>query len=213
MPKFYKTKPCDIVAEQWTGENIQEIVDFAGNDASFDYSEGTPILTISTLEGDMKASINDYIIKGLKGEFYPCKPDVFEKKYEYAPPEMSLGTLYEMNQQLSAQEPLISREEYRKKIKKILSFIQNHEQKYFMLLNNENCDYTLFNIQSKDDISIYKNLKNDFKECLINRGGIVSIEKTKDDIAFEIWLRTEEGDKVYYFFPYDNGVLEYKVVN
>ena len=37
---------------------------------------------IPTLEGDMKASIGDYIIKGVNGEFYPCKPDIFDKTYE-----------------------------------------------------------------------------------------------------------------------------------
>jgi len=41
-------------------------------------------LTIKTLEGDMKASIGDFIIKGVNGEFYPCKPDIFEKTYESA---------------------------------------------------------------------------------------------------------------------------------
>lgn len=39
-------------------------------------------LTIRTLEGDMKANVGDYIIKGVNGEFYPCKPDIFEKTYE-----------------------------------------------------------------------------------------------------------------------------------
>ena len=39
-------------------------------------------MKIKTLEGDMQTSEGDYIIKGLRGEFYPCKPDVFEKKYE-----------------------------------------------------------------------------------------------------------------------------------
>lgn len=39
-------------------------------------------LIINTLEGNMKANVGDYIIKGLKGEFYPCKPDVFHEKYE-----------------------------------------------------------------------------------------------------------------------------------
>ena len=39
-------------------------------------------VVIRTLEGNMIASVGDYIIKGLRGEFYPCKPDVFEKKYE-----------------------------------------------------------------------------------------------------------------------------------
>ena len=75
----YKTKPCEIEAIQWTGENIIELLDWGqGNILWNDVDD----LFIDTLEGRMKANINDYIIKGLRGEFYPCKPDVFKKKYE-----------------------------------------------------------------------------------------------------------------------------------
>lgn len=45
-------------------------------------SEGSAKLIIPTLEGDMKASLGDYIIKGVQGEFYPCKPEIFEATYE-----------------------------------------------------------------------------------------------------------------------------------
>ncbi len=41
--------------------------------------------TINTLEGQMKANFDDWIIKGVNGEFYPCKPDIFEKTYELVP--------------------------------------------------------------------------------------------------------------------------------
>jgi hypothetical protein len=75
----YKTRPCEIEAIQWTGKNIIEILDWGqGNILWNDVDD----LFIDTLEGRMKADINDYIIKGLRGEFYPCKPNVFEKKYE-----------------------------------------------------------------------------------------------------------------------------------
>ena len=79
MVKRYKTKPCEIEAMQWTGRNDKEILDFVKNKhfVSFDGD-----LYLITLEGEMKASIGDYIIRGLRGEFYPCKPDVFVKKYE-----------------------------------------------------------------------------------------------------------------------------------
>lgn len=79
----YRTKPCEIEAIQWTGLNLEEIIDFVGR--PFDstiHSNGTAYIIITTLEGDMRASVGDYIIKGLRGEFYPCKPDVFVKKYE-----------------------------------------------------------------------------------------------------------------------------------
>lgn len=47
-----------------------------------DHEPDIYIITIFTLEGAMRASIGDYIIKGVNGEFYPCKPDIFEKTYE-----------------------------------------------------------------------------------------------------------------------------------
>lgn len=75
----YKTRPCEIEAIQWTGKNIIEILDWGQGKILWNDVDD---LFIDTLEGRMKANINDYIIKGLRGEFYPCKPDVFEKKYE-----------------------------------------------------------------------------------------------------------------------------------
>ena len=75
----YKTKPCEIEAIQWTGKNIIEILDWGQGKILWNDVDD---LFIDTLEGRMKANINDYIIKGLRGEYYPCKPDVFEKKYE-----------------------------------------------------------------------------------------------------------------------------------
>lgn len=75
----YKTKPCEIEAVQWTGENLTEILRFA-NTQNIDITSG--VLIIKTLEGDMRANVGDYIIRGLRGEYYPCKPDVFHTKYE-----------------------------------------------------------------------------------------------------------------------------------
>ena len=76
----YKKKPVVIDAIQWTGNNIQEILDFTFSTGIYVYKD-SPIY-ISTLEGTMKVSINDWIIKGVNGEFYPCKPDIFEATYE-----------------------------------------------------------------------------------------------------------------------------------
>jgi hypothetical protein len=75
----FRTKPCEIEAVQWTGENLTEILRFA-NTQNIDITSG--VLIIKTLEGDMVASTGDYIIRGLRGEYYPCKPDVFHAKYE-----------------------------------------------------------------------------------------------------------------------------------
>lgn len=79
MIKHYRTKPCEIEAVQWNGENQAEIANFI-DDGSYSLILGD--LFITTLEGTMKANVGDYIIRGLRGEYYPCKPDVFVKKYE-----------------------------------------------------------------------------------------------------------------------------------
>lgn len=77
MKKFRK-KPIVIEAVQWNGENLDEIINFAGDNAVLIVD----ILHIKTLEGGLTASEGDYIIKGIQGEFYPCKPDIFEATYE-----------------------------------------------------------------------------------------------------------------------------------
>ena len=76
----YKTKPCEIEAIQYTVDNLAEILQWGKGKINFDIKNGN--IYIDTLEGRMRADVYDYIIKGLKGELYPCKPDVFEKKYE-----------------------------------------------------------------------------------------------------------------------------------
>lgn len=82
----YRKKPVVIEAVQYTGDvNTTRVddVDFyiAYNNAGI-IKENNGVLLIKTLEGTMKASKGDYIIKGINGEFYPCKPDIFEKTYE-----------------------------------------------------------------------------------------------------------------------------------
>ena len=78
----YRAKPVIIEAVQWTGENTQKVIEFTRY-LSANYKENDiNVLGILTLEGAMIAHVGDYIVKGLKGEYYPCKPDIFEEKYE-----------------------------------------------------------------------------------------------------------------------------------
>ena len=78
----YRKKPVVIDAVLWTGENEKEVFDFMGwRNASHDQQHG---LQIHTLEGTMDATIGDFIIKGVKGEFYACKADIFALTYEPA---------------------------------------------------------------------------------------------------------------------------------
>ena len=101
MTQFRK-KPVVINAVQWTGRNLREVIAFTDGPpdtrtthaamAWDDYCslverEG---LKIFTLEGKMSAAIGDWIIKGVKGEHYPCKPDIFAATYEAAAPATSL---------------------------------------------------------------------------------------------------------------------------
>lgn len=82
----YRKKPVIIEAIQFedNSDRIIEIHEFMGGDTiRVNYEDrDNPYLKIETLEGIMKASVGDYIIKGVNGEFYPCKPDIFEKTYE-----------------------------------------------------------------------------------------------------------------------------------
>ena len=95
---MYRKKPVVINAVEWNGKNQREIFDFLTNGTKencaltleedtfrIDLVNGgcqTGDLIIKTLEGELKASVGDFIIKGISGEFYPCKPDIFEKTYE-----------------------------------------------------------------------------------------------------------------------------------
>jgi hypothetical protein len=94
MIKKYRKKPVEIEALQYTGDNLEEMLNFTGKHPKFDQwfksledyqmhvLNDRMIFKVFTLEGVMEASIGDYIIKGVKGEFYPCKPDIFEMTYE-----------------------------------------------------------------------------------------------------------------------------------
>ena len=79
----YRKKPIEIEAIQYDGINITEVENFVGKKLPtvWLYVEDTQ-LVIPTLEGNMKVSKGDYVTKGIKGEFYPCKPNIFEQTYE-----------------------------------------------------------------------------------------------------------------------------------
>ena len=80
----FRKKPVVIEAVQIVGtkENLAEILRFSNSIGILPDAAGGYSLTIKTLEGVMQADVGDWIIKGVKGEFYPCKPDIFEQTYE-----------------------------------------------------------------------------------------------------------------------------------
>ena len=75
----YRKKPVVIEAIQWSGTNSKDCKIFCDK---LIYNDPAKFPIIQTLEGDMQVGVGDYIIKGVKGEFYPCKPDIFEMTYE-----------------------------------------------------------------------------------------------------------------------------------
>jgi hypothetical protein len=81
MPK-YRKKPIEIEARQLTKENGPELWEWADSKPFYDPDGTVSGLSIYTLEGRMKAEFGDWVIKGVQGEFYPCKPDIFDATYE-----------------------------------------------------------------------------------------------------------------------------------
>lgn len=90
-PSRWRKKPVEVDAWRFDGtwDSINDWLTALGYDEDGDGSDGGPAcymeageLIIQTLEGDMHASPGDYIIRGVQGEFYPCKPDIFEATYE-----------------------------------------------------------------------------------------------------------------------------------
>lgn len=97
MIKSYTKLPVIVEAIQWDGKNLKEVTSFISG-KPVDLSEYAAVfaweryeegildkgLNINTFEGEMKASIGDYIIKGVNGELHLCKPDIFNKTYKEA---------------------------------------------------------------------------------------------------------------------------------
>lgn len=77
----YRKLPKEIDAIQWDGGNTGAVLDFMGALGGIARIDDKK-LVIPTLEGDLNASVNDWIIRGIQGEYYPCKPDIFAETYE-----------------------------------------------------------------------------------------------------------------------------------
>jgi hypothetical protein len=90
-PSKYRKKPVEIEAIQFTGQETgRAIMMWSRDQASITYGSGRVTeeaapdewLSIETMEGTMRADVGDWIIRGVKGEFYPCKPSIFAATYE-----------------------------------------------------------------------------------------------------------------------------------
>lgn len=120
---------------------------------------------------------------------------------------IKMGTLYDMNKIAVSKEKPLSNKEFAQKLYDIKQFCISCPDQYFMLLNRENYDFTLFNL-GKTIHKINKIIYDDLKECLQNRGKVISIDLTENKDAYEIWIKINNEVFVYYFFPYDQGVIQ-----
>lgn len=96
MISYYTKLPVVIKAVKWTGDNLKEVTTFIESEPRTNCAKAQDMwelyekmvkaegLKIRTLEGTMNADIGDWIIRGVNGEFYPCKPDIFDKTYRVA---------------------------------------------------------------------------------------------------------------------------------
>lgn len=82
MIKKARKKPVIVEVMELTDKTKDQVYNFVRCTTAPDWEDGEPVLKIQTLEGVMTARLGDYIIKGVNGEFYPCKPDIFHKTYE-----------------------------------------------------------------------------------------------------------------------------------
>lgn len=145
-----RKKPVVVEAVQWNKTNVVEVYNFLEDEnvqAQFEVKaegknfyikfENGPCqlgtLMIKTLEGEHKASVGDYIIKGVNGEFYPCKPDIFEKTYDVVKEERFLHNLskeeliaHAERMQKLYQEQKERADRLDKGLDKVMNFIDYH---------------------------------------------------------------------------------------
>lgn len=128
-----------------------------------------------------------------------------EQKYD-----IDLGaTVYDANKQLVKQtEKKLNHLELAARQTDLEKYFENNK-KYHMLLCHERRDYTVFNLD-ENSITSPMMAANETIGCCTDRGEILSIEKTDDDIAFEIWVSIDDEPYCYYLFPYDEAVIECK---
>ena len=125
----YKKKPVVIEAEQFTDENKDRCVNFVTCNCFPDFSgDGQPELKIQTLEGEMTASVGDFIIKGVNGEPYPCKPDIFAKTY---------NPLVEKEFPAHQQRVVAEKVELDEKIEKLKCFILDQKSLFKTLSSSQ----------------------------------------------------------------------------
>ena len=116
---------------------------------------------------------------------------------------ISLGTIYDVNKQMVKDNvEILSTNKIRKLIKKVDIDCANKNAHYFMLLNKELSDYTIF-IYTGD----HKEFNEALFDCIVNRGDCKGIDLTDNKDAWEIWIQTENDVYLYHLFPCDTCII------
>lgn len=116
-------------------------------------------------------------------------------------------TLYDLNKDLLQKERALSSTKIKQKRPDIIKFFNEIKNNYYMLLCNELKDYTVFKTDDKRE-DTYTIAADELILCMQNRGNILSIERTDDKVALEIWMRIEDKIYVYYAFGYDAAIID-----
>lgn len=123
-----------------------------------------------------------------------------------------LGTLYDVNKNIIQNSKKLSQGVINSKKEEIKNFLEKTNNEYYMLLCHERRDYTLFDLGYETYHAYKEKCKKAadvlIDECLKNRGEVRGIDITKDKQAIEIWISIEGDSYVYYFFPYNEGVVD-----
>ena len=129
--------------------------------------------------------------------------------------KMDMGiNMYDFNRINMKQFPYLETEEEIENVKTLLrNYINKTCSEFYMLLNHDVRDFTLFNFKNGilTDIKIHT-MANDIIECFENRAyGLLDVELDEAGLAVEIWVKDRATEEVYMFllFPYDSGVIQY----
>lgn len=122
--------------------------------------------------------------------------------------KVSLGTLYDINKNAMKSIKELSYEERVAKRKLVEDFIADTHNHYYMLLCNDRRDFTIVTLDVANEEKRAAAAFTVVDECLVNRGKIKAIDLTEHKDAIEMWLNIDDEEFCYYFFPYDNAIVE-----
>lgn len=131
---------------------------------------------------------------------------ILPHKKETTTSNVELGTAYDINKNLVKKyEHELIKDEIDEKFEMMKQYVNEKSNHYYMLLCNDKKDYTIFHTTVLEDLH---SIPQELLECLYNRGLVYGIDRTEDGVAIEIWLMIDNEPYCYYFFPYDEAIVE-----